>query len=191
MNMLEHKQSFEGRLDEEVLKASFAHPHLFEIIVSRYEAAFLRKAMHIVRHEEAAKDIVQDTFVRIYVYGRKFRPVEGATFSSWAYKILTNVCFLWYKKLKREREFFSIMDEEVAAAVPQDDSTEREQRLDRDYLESLFSRVSETFGRILRLYVMEGKDYRQIAEAEGTTEAAIKVRMHRARKELQEASKHI
>jgi RNA polymerase sigma-70 factor (ECF subfamily) len=181
MNPHAHKEEFRDKKDEDVLAASFSHPHLFELIVERYEEAFLRKAKSIVRNEEVSRDVVQDAFVKIYMYGRKFKPVEGARFSSWAYKVLINTCFLWYKKVKREKEFFSVLDEEMEAVLPHDDREENEQKLDRDYLESMFSRMPETFARILRLYVIEEKDYKEIAKVEGVSEGAIKTRMHRAR----------
>ncbi|MDE1875131.1 MAG: RNA polymerase sigma factor [Patescibacteria group bacterium] len=191
MNPYQRKAEFQEKRDEDVLAASFKHPHLFELLVERYEEAFLRKARSVVRNEEAARDIVQDTFVKIYLYGRSFRPVEGARFSSWAYKVLMNVCFYWYKKMKRERDFFSALDEDMEAVLPHDDSAEREHKLDRDYLESMFSRLPETFARIMRLYVVEQKDYKEIAEVEGVSEGAIKTRMHRARAEMREIARKI
>jgi RNA polymerase sigma-70 factor, ECF subfamily len=191
MNPQAHKAEFRDKKDEEVLTASFKYPYLFELLVERYEDAFLRKAKSIVFNEEAARDIVQDTFVKIYLYGRKFKPVEGARFSSWAYKVLMNVCFHWYKKLKREKQFFSALDEDMEAVLPVDDREERAQKLDRDYLESMFARLPETFARILRLYVIDQKDYKEIAKVEGVTEGAIKTRMHRAREEMRKISKDI
>lgn len=191
MNPHAHKAEFSQKTDEEVLAASFTYPHLFELIVERYESAFLRKAKSIVHNDEASFDIVQDTFVKIYLYGKKFRPVEGARFSSWAYKVLLNVCFHWYKKIKREHAFFSALDEDMEAVLPHDDSAEREAALDKEYLESMFSRLPETFARILRLYVVEGKDYKEIAEAEGVTEGAVKTRMHRARAQMKEIARKI
>lgn len=191
MNPLVHKADMRNKRDEDVLQASFKYPYLFELIVERYEEAFLRKAKSIIFDEEAALDIVQDTFVKIYLYGRKFKPVEGARFSSWAYKVLINVCFQWYKKKKREKEFFLILDEELAANLPHDNGEEASQKLDRDYLESMFSRLPETFARVLRLYVAEGKEYGEIAKAEGVSEGAIKTRMHRARDEMRKISKDV
>lgn len=191
MNPQAHKLEYREMKDEEVLSASFKHPYLFELFVERYEEAFIRKAKSIVFNEEAAQDIVQDTFVKIYLYGRKFKPVEGAKFSSWAYKVLINVCFQWYKKLKREKEFFLILDEDLEAVLPHDNREVEAQRLDRDYLESMFSRLPETFARILRLYVAEGKEYGEIAKVEGVSEGAIKTRMHRAREEMRKISKDI
>jgi RNA polymerase sigma-70 factor (ECF subfamily) len=191
MNPHLHKEDFASKPDEDVLSASFKYPYLFELLVERYEDAFIRKAKAIVRHDEVARDVVQDTFVKIYLYGKKFKPVEGARFSSWAYKVLINTCFVWYKKMKREHEFFSVLDEEMEAILPHDDKDEKKQKLDRDYLESLFGRLPETFARVLRLYVIDEKDYKEIANAEGVSEGAIKTRMHRARHELRKISEDI
>ncbi len=177
--------------DEAVLKASYEDPAAFEILVERYEAAFLRKARSIVKKEEAAEDVVQDTFVKIYLYGKKFKPVEGARFSSWGYKILINTCFLWYKKMKRDREFASALDEEMEAVIPHDDSRERQTKLDKDYLESLFSFLPETFARMMRLYAIDGKSYEDIAKSEGISGGAVKTRMHRAKNMLKDISKDI
>ncbi|MEK7607460.1 MAG: RNA polymerase sigma factor [Patescibacteria group bacterium] len=191
MNQFAHKAEFREKRDEDVLSASFEYPYLFELLVERYEQAFIRKARNVVKDEEVARDVVQDTFVKIYIYGKKFRPVEGARFSSWAYKVLMNVCFNWYKKIKREHQFFSALDEDMEAILPHDDEEERAQKLDRDYLESMFARLPETFARILRLYVIDSKDYKEIASVEGVSEGAIKTRMHRARHELRKISRDV
>jgi RNA polymerase sigma factor (sigma-70 family) len=100
-----------------VLAKSYEEPRLFELLVERHEQAFLRKARNIVKTDEASQDVVQDTFVKIYMYGRNFKPVEGAKFTSWAYRILINTCFLWYKKNKRDREFSTLIDEDLEAVL--------------------------------------------------------------------------
>lgn len=191
MNSALHKEEFRLKKDEEVLFASFTYPYLFELLVEKYEEAFMRKAKSIVYSDEVAQDVVQDTFVKIYLYGKKFKTVEGAQFSSWAYKVLINTCFVWYKKMKREREFFTALDADMEAVLPSDESDEKTSYNDRDYLESVFTRLPETFARILRLYVIDSKDYKEIARIEGVTEGAIKTRMHRARLEMKKINKTI
>lgn len=189
--MLDVLSEYRTKTDEEVLAKSYEVPRLFELLVSRHEEAFLRKAKHILKSPEATQDVVQDTFVKIYMYGRNFKPVEGARFTSWAYRILINTCFLWYKKNKRDREFSTLIDEELEAVLPHDDKGERARMLDRDYLESLFAELPETFARILRLYVVDNKDYGEIAAIEKVSEGAIKTRMHRAREMMKELTEKI
>src|SRR3989338_3468703 len=109
----------EERSDEEILALSVSKPDLFSILVDRYQESFLRKANHIIKNDpETAGDLVQDTFVKIYLNAPKFKIVEGATFKSWGYKILINTCFTKYKKLKNERVFLNDLDPEIQELVP-------------------------------------------------------------------------
>ena len=87
--------------DEEVLMRSASEPWLFAVILERYQEAFLRKARTIVRSEQDAEDVVQETFTKVYVHASKFEVREGAKFSSWAYTILTNTCLTRYAKNAR------------------------------------------------------------------------------------------
>src|SRR5512146_75715 len=87
--------------DEELLALSVAHPSLFALLVRKYEEPFLRKARSIVRDEEDAVDVVQEAFTKIYLNAKKFKPQEGASFSSWGYRILINTALTQYQKRKR------------------------------------------------------------------------------------------
>src|SRR5437867_814349 len=66
--------------DEEILARSVRNPSIFAALVDRYEAAFLRKARHIIGNREEVIDIVQDTFTKIYLNANKFKVQEGASF---------------------------------------------------------------------------------------------------------------
>ena len=79
----------------------------------------------------------------------------------------------------------------MGVVLPIDDSGEKSAKYDKDYLDSLFTRLPETFARILRLYVIDHKDYKEIAEIERVSEGAIKTRMHRARDEMRKISEDI
>ena len=78
--------------DEEILALSQIEPDIFELIIARYESAFIRKAKSILTNDEDAQDVVQEAFVKIYVAGKRFKVVEGASFSSWGYKMSDTLC---------------------------------------------------------------------------------------------------
>ena len=104
--------------DEKVLVASLSHPSLFAVLVRKYEEPFLRKAMGIVRSPEEAEDIVQEAFTKIYLNASKFKKQEGASFSSWGYRILINTALTHYQKRKREGKVRAELDEEIWALIP-------------------------------------------------------------------------
>lgn len=178
--------------DEEVFALSLEKPDVFEVIVRRYEDAFLRKARSIVRDEEAVKDIVQDTFVKIYLYGKKWKPMSGAKWGSWVYKILINTCFSKYGKMRRDKEMTVVYSDEMESLMKDGSAEGQAESTDNTrYLHSLIDRLPETFARVLRLYAVGGKKYAEIAEAEGITVGAVKTRMHRAKLALKKLNAEI
>lgn len=182
---LEDTEVLTEKKDEEILALSIAKPDIFSILVDRYQEAFLRKARSILGHEElSVEDIVQDTFVKIYANAPKFRTVAGASFKSWGYRILVNTCFTFYQKNKREKQFAFHVDDEIAEMVPDNSYDKFEQKLDRDYLLSLLSKMPVMLARILKLYAIEEKSQEDIAKIEGISIGAVRTRIHRAKKEL-------
>ncbi len=184
---------FSESSDEEILALSVENSDLFEILVDRYEEAFLRKARQIITVDpEMARDIVQETFVKIYLNAGKFRVQEGATFSSWGYKILINHCFTKYKKLKNEMKFVHDLDPEIAELVPSKAESELfEKKLDRDYMLSMISRLPVILGRVLKLYAVDDQPQKEIAKTLGISLGAVRARVHRAKKELKKLNMHL
>src|SRR3970040_760648 len=103
--------------DEEILALSLSSPAAFSVLFDRYHDDFARKARKIVG-EESAEDLVQEAFVKIYLNAGRFRVQEGASVKSWAYKILVNACFTYYKKQKRVKEATMPLDPELAELLP-------------------------------------------------------------------------
>jgi RNA polymerase sigma-70 factor (ECF subfamily) len=172
--------------DAELLAASRKEPALFEILVNRYEAAFLRKARSILYSKEDAEEVVQDTFTRIYVYADRYNPQEGAQFSSWAYAILTRLAFTRYQKLKKLRGRTLELDPEAYERIRDESEFMVELTLQDEVLVAL-SKIPEQAARILRLQFLEGKSQEEIAASEDMSVAAVKTRVHRAKKLLKEA----
>ena len=178
--------------DEEVLTLSVKKPALFEVIVDRYEEAFLRKARRIVGNRVETLDIVQEAFTRIYLNATKFHKVEGASFKSWAYKVLINVTLTWYQKLKKSREAEMPLDPELDEVIPDLDMKDRvENEGLKDYVFSVLQRMPTTLARALKGHFIEGKLLKEIADEEGVSENAIKARVFRAKREFKKTEKEL
>lgn len=170
--------------DEEILAFSMRSPSVFAILVDRYQKAFMRKAEHILKSREDAEDVVQETFTKIYMYAGKFSVVDGATFSSWGYKILMNTAFTRYQKIKKIRDSTVFLEPELYEAIAGDAGDAYEEREMREQVGAVIARMPEMLGRILKLHFLDDMSQKEIADKEGISLSAVKTRVHRAKKEF-------
>lgn len=173
-----------GKTDEEILALSSAHPSLFALLVRKYEAPFLRKAFSILRDERDAEDVVQEAFTKIYLNAKKFQKQEGASFSSWGYRILINTALTQYQKRKRRGLMTAELDEEIWQLIPDKNMRQFEKKELEDQVASVLSRMPRPLARALLAFFIEGKTQEEIADKEGLSVGAIKTRVHRAKKEF-------
>ncbi|HXK31577.1 MAG TPA: sigma-70 family RNA polymerase sigma factor [Candidatus Paceibacterota bacterium] len=184
MEYLSLEDRGEGKSDEEILALSVSHPSLFALLVRKYEEAFLRKAISIVREREEAEDVVQEAFTKIYLNAKKFKVVEGAQFSSWGYRILINTALTHYAKRKRRGNAEFGLDEEIWALIPDKNLKQFEKKELQDLVASVLSRMPAPMARALSLFFIDGKTQEEIAHTEGLSVGAVKTRVHRAKKEF-------
>jgi RNA polymerase sigma factor (sigma-70 family) len=176
INDMEHK-------DEEILALSLEQPSVFEALVDRYQNDFLRAAFKVVKSKEEAEDIVQESFTKIYLNAGKFRNVEGASFRSWAYKIVFNTSFNHYKKLKRTREVVKNVEADFYDNVA--DAKSNNFEIDADMkacVNNVLPQLPLHLQGVLKKYYLEDKSQKQIAEEEGISMASIKMRLFRAKR---------
>jgi RNA polymerase sigma-70 factor (ECF subfamily) len=166
--------------DEELLAASQVKPWLYAELMARYEAAFLRKAQGIIRDPRDAEEIVQDTFTKIYKHADSYTPQSGASFSSWAYRILLNTTFTYYQKRLRLTNRYTELDPEFESFIA-DQTSDPLLRERRDGVERILARLPEHFALVLRLHYLERWPQEAIAAETGEHVGAIKVRIFRAK----------
>ena len=74
----------------------------FEQLVQAHDQAVLRLALRITGSETDAQDIYQETFLKIYKKLSSFR--FESSFSTWIYRIVTNLCLDHLRKNRNRRE---------------------------------------------------------------------------------------
>lgn len=170
--------------DEAILASSQERPALFGLLVERYQASFLRVAGRVVRDRGAAEDVVQEAFVKMYRYAKRFKKGEDRKFSSWAYKIVLNTAITHYHRLRRREWQLPDPAEGSDPTANQARDRFREALLERE-TEGLVAGVLEVMpadlAALLRAYYLEDKSYRTIAATEGLTIGALKMKLFRAR----------
>ena len=74
----------------------------FDILVKRWEKRLLNYCYRMVNDIVLAEDLRQEVFLRIYRSAKTYRPT--AQFSTWMYRIATNLCLDTLAKHKRRKE---------------------------------------------------------------------------------------
>lgn len=166
--------------DEDLLLRSQAQPWVFAVLLDRYQAAFMRKAMTIVFSQLDAEEIVQDAFTKIYMNADKFTPQEGAKFSSWGYRILMNTAFTRYQKLIKEGQRFTNIDPEFEHFIGEKAGHSGFEEK-RDAIDRVLERLPGHFTYVLRLHYLERWSHKDIAVETGESVGTVKARIHRAK----------
>lgn len=168
--------------DAQILKDSQSYPWMFGMLVDRYQEAFLRKGLYILRSRDAAEDAVQETFLKIYKYAHQFSKRKNASFNSWAYKILTNTCYDLASKQTQETDRIKKMDFSGLDVLGGLDNSLGNEQV--SFVQSVLSRLPVNLSRLLSLYFFEEKTYKEIAALENISLSAVRSGLYRAKKQF-------
>ncbi|MCW8810529.1 MAG: sigma-70 family RNA polymerase sigma factor [Ignavibacteriaceae bacterium] len=166
---------------ELIIKAQAGDQVAFEQLVYNYDKAVLSIAMRFVRDTDDAKDIYQEVFIRVFRSLKKFE--FRSEFSTWLFRITTNVC-ITFKSSKKEQvsvplqaEFDEDNKEFGKVELVSDEKSPEEESLSNDLqtfignaVDSLSERQRITF--VLKHY--EGYKIREIAEMLNCKEGTVK-----------------
>ena len=140
-------------------------------------------AVRLTGNEADASDVVQDTYVRAFRGLRRFR--GDAAFSTWLYRIASNCASSFLTRRSRHRWAGLHEVVEVAETDPEQDPTLRaEASTLRQAIERALEQLPQRLRAVVVLKHLEDLSHREIAERLGISEAATKVRLHRARNTL-------
>lgn len=175
---------------DEALCRSVANrePGAFDLLVERYQERAYRIAWSIVRDREDAKDCAQEAFIKLHDAADSF--AGQAKFSTWFYRILVNCCLDSRRRGRGWRRLLVWRDADDADST--DDLVERQpappddpgERMDEDQQMSRIWQAVETLSPQQRaavtLQYREGLATKEIASVLNTSEATVRVHLHRA-----------
>jgi RNA polymerase sigma-70 factor (ECF subfamily) len=154
------------------------HSERYGELIDRYKTGLYYHCFKIVRDEDAAEDIAQDTFVQAY---QKLRHYDGVhRFSTWLYKIATNMA-IDHVRRQRTIPFEDGQMERLASRLPTPE--------DEAYAHQIRQAVEQLppkYRRLIQLYYWEERPYGEIAALMAAPAGSIKGWLHRARALLKE-----
>ena len=194
------RQAAAVKLEEEqalVRKAQAGDRLAFEELVRRYDRDVLRLALNLVHRPEDARDIYQESFLRVYRNLHRFR--FECSFYTWLYRIVTNVSLDHLRRRTSHREeqapvsedaegttrdFFDRQPELRAGANPEKKLLGQE--LGKHIQEAMKS-LSPRERMVFELKHFQGLRLRAIGDLLGTSEETAKNSLFRATRKLRES----
>jgi RNA polymerase sigma-70 factor (ECF subfamily) len=142
-------------------------------------------AYRLTGNEDDARDVVQDVYLRAYRGLRRFR--GDAQFTTWLYRITANCSANLLAKRARHRTETLTDDEPLIDLRPEIDPEYRLAASDeRARVASALAQLPWRLRQVIVLRDIYDLAHGAIAKELGITEAAAKVRLHRARRRLRD-----
>ncbi len=188
---------YEGLSDADVmLRVKEGDDAAFEYLVGKFRRPMLSFMYRMAHNASVAEELAQEVFLRVYRSRQTYN--AEAKFSTWLYRIASNLAVNYARDNKYERPQFSVSldepDEETGATLDLADSrlNVEQELLRRERLAAIRKQV-ECLPERQRLAVLmhkyQGLDYRQIAEVLKLSESATKSLLFRAYETLREKLK--
>jgi RNA polymerase sigma-70 factor, ECF subfamily len=167
----------------------------FEELMLRYQNRLVTVLVHLIGNRDAAEDLAQEVFLRVYRSRKKYVP--GSKFSTWLFTIANNAASnaRRTRARRKERNVVPGPDETGAyGAAPLEQMAQAQsgfqpaRRMDKAEMRDVIKLAMETLNERQRLAVLlckfESMSYEEIAETMELTPQAVKSLLSRARDNL-------
>ena len=151
-----------------------AMSQLYQIYVKRLSSVCYR----YVPSEDDAKDVLQNSFVRIFTAIDTFVYHDEASFVGWMIKIVVNEA-LHFLRDRRRLQFVDIQEDMVET-----EDTPKAADITADELHQIISKLPDGYRTVVNLFVFEGYSHQQIADILGIDRATSASQLYYAKRLL-------
>ncbi|MEL6190423.1 MAG: RNA polymerase sigma factor [Bacteroidota bacterium] len=167
--------------DEDVMKlVKNGKLNALSILFDRYHVRLFNFFLRLIDDRDLSEDLVQNVFERIIKYRSTYR--EGAAVKTWIYQIARNVRVDHFRSQKWHKEEFAEIENEID--VEESSQIMMEKQEEKKALDQAIQQLPLSYREVLWLGHFEELGYKEVGEILGISVPNVKVRMHRAVKQL-------
>jgi RNA polymerase sigma-70 factor (ECF subfamily) len=166
-----------------VLQCQEGDADALRTLIARWQPRLGSLAWRLTGQREAARDIVQDTWLAI-VRGLR-RLDDPARFRSWAYRIVSNKCADWTRRRVVRRNAATEI-QNASATAGNDTSTATDSADDVARLRHALAKLPQEQRAILSLHYLDGMSIAEIARVLAVPAGTVKSRLFHARGRLRQ-----
>jgi len=159
----------------------------FRVLIDRYSPVVFYIVRRFVKDEDEVQELAQQIFIKVFEKLESFK--KESSFSSWIYIIAMNHCRDYAKNVRRNNIQFSEIDSNYLDANWNHIRTphmQLEMKEWKELLNAAMKKLSKDYAEPFLMKYRDGMSYQVMEEKTGVSVTALKVRVHRARKELKD-----
>lgn len=155
----------------------------FRQVYNEVFPVLMKVAFHVTYSTDVAEDICQETFIRFYDKDMTFPSMDDAKF--WLIRVAKNLAINHAKKKAREVASIEKMKKVPLATNYRDGASELILNESQSAVRKAIAQLPEIYKTVIVLREFGDLDYKSIGKILDISESNVKVRVHRARKELE------
>jgi RNA polymerase sigma-70 factor, ECF subfamily len=164
-----------------VREARAGEPDAWEALLARYRLPLYAYVFELVRHEQAALDLVQESFIAAARHIQSLRKDEK--FGSWLFNIAHQRCIQHWRRQRPAEVAVDPLDEDLRDLEPGPEELLIRKEQEEAFMRAL-GQLTVPHRAVLLLHFVEEFPLEEIAHITGTQLGTVKSRLHYARKAL-------
>jgi RNA polymerase sigma-70 factor (ECF subfamily) len=186
----------EAIIKERIQQVLKGDQNAFGEIVELYKDKIFQLCYRMLGNRQEAEDMAQEAFVRAYVNIHRFR--TDLKFSTWLYRIATNLCIDRIRKKKPDYFLDAevpgtdglTMYSQVAAEIDLPEKQVETLEL-QDMIQAEINRLPEKYRSVIVLKYIEELPLKEISDVLDLPIGTVKTRIHRGREALRKQLSHL
>ncbi|NGM63585.1 sigma-70 family RNA polymerase sigma factor [Sphingobacterium sp. SGG-5] len=151
----------------------------FEKIYNTYSQRLSIKLVQILKSEDLAQDVLQDVFIKVWEMRAEIKP--ELSFSSFLYKIATNMSYNVYRRALKEQ---LILKQNVQSESYDHVEQQLREKECHELIQQALNNLTVRQREVYTLHKMEGLSYKEI-------EVRLQIGKSAINHHIQEANKHL
>ena len=162
--------------DDELLKGCLRKERKYqELLYRKYAKKMYSICQAYVRDKSIAQDILQDSFVKVFMKINTFKPENSL--EGWVRRIVTNTAIDYFRQGKKHNKFIELEEQHNEEAA--DDAVNK--KINVDEILYYLDQLPDGARIIFNLYAIEGYTHKEIADQLQISEGTSKSQFSRAR----------
>ena len=177
---------------ETIIRCKSGDMSAFQSLVEEYQIYAYKLAFRLLCSEDEAKDVVQESFIRVWRHIQKYD--LRSKFTTWLYKIVTNLCYDHLKARNRRTRIFQTDSEKINSNVIASNFDLEKDIGNKELAEiihNIADKLAPTQKIVFVLRDLQDLSIEEVVAVTGISKGAVKSNLYHARQHIRKKLEEI